>query len=601
MAFRRSHRCLDIPEILDAICANLIYFSDRGYLSCQYLPSVARTSKGLHAATIRHIWAEIPCLEAIVGVFPERTFRVEKNYYYLESATRLYLPREGLERLSQYARHVRSVQSLNGYDPTAVRFHYSTLQALCRHPACPQPLFPKLKSLVLPCHSEYRLESVFYSGLVCSNSIRTLTVRTKDVIYWDELLLDASDEPFEDPDPTPHWDALGGRIADIGPRLTAFGVEYEPMPVLGGITATGAVEEGDRLIGRLPTLLRSFSHFSSSLESLDVPSLALDGDTLTSLGHLTGLKTLRICLLKSHNTSNPFGLLDRAKGGLCLPSLQTLFIHSADTKPVVAFLRVLSAPSLSQLQAEFELGGPLDLENLFAALLREGYQHHLTEIIISKWYPELVFSPWNRAVAGPRFSVQNSTLKALKRFSKMAALSISPCTDVDIGDEELDQLFASWPSLKAFKLDDEMLTPAPPARLTLQGLHDALQHVPHLQTLSIRFDGLAIPSSDARPHPSLSLWNVLSSSLVSGNKFVDWVEPNYPSLARFKAFSHYVTGVQFIHLDEHMSVDDEDREEIDSCTESAVMLDRWNDVCVYVQNKGLVPRAEYFAQIWQPL
>jgi hypothetical protein len=296
---------------------------------------------------------------------------------------------------------VRSLGAVSGYCPVSVRFHYSTLHVLGRHPACPHPLFPKLESLVLPCHNEYRLESVFYSGLVCSSSLRTLTVQTKDVVFWDELLLDSSDEPVEEVDPTPHWDALGGRLATIGSQLTAFTIDFEPIPHMRNFRTAGDIEEGDRLIGVLfPTFLRGFSHFSSSLLALDIPNLAVDGDTLTSLGHLTGLQTLKICLLKSHNTPGPFGLLKRAKGALHLSSLRTLFIHVADTNPVVAFLRVLNAPILSQLQAEFELGGPLDLENLFSGLLREGYQHHLSEIVIFKCYPQLIFSLWMASCGG---------------------------------------------------------------------------------------------------------------------------------------------------------------------------------------------------------
>jgi hypothetical protein len=183
----------------------------------------------------------------------------------------------------------------------------------------------------------------------------------------------------------------------------------------------------------------------------------------------------------------------------------------------------------------------------------------------------------------------------------LTTLSISPCTDIDISDEDLDHLFSFWPLLKHFRLDDEALTPAPPARLTLQGLHDALRHVPQLESLSIRFDGLMIPNDDVRPHSSLASWNVQSFSLGPGNKLIEWVQANYPVLARFKAFSHYARGVRHIYLDDDTSVDDEDREEIDALTESAVMLDRWNDVCTFVRSKGLAPRAEHYSQIYHAL
>jgi hypothetical protein len=55
-----------------------------------------RTSKALHEAAIRHIWSDLPGIEAIVGVFPKDTFRLERDprhgfMFYVESKKPYYV------------------------------------------------------------------------------------------------------------------------------------------------------------------------------------------------------------------------------------------------------------------------------------------------------------------------------------------------------------------------------------------------------------------------------------------------------------------------------------------------------------------------------
>ncbi|KAH6904114.1 hypothetical protein BKA70DRAFT_1297110 [Coprinopsis sp. MPI-PUGE-AT-0042] len=596
-----ARRCLDLPEILDLIFGHAKEDASDDKNPCSSLVSVARTSKILHEAAIRHIWAELPCLEVILALFPNDTFKLErdsrpgfmfnntkkKSYFLFLDGRVPERAEQGFTRLGHYAPHVRSVKVHNP-DDDAKRFHYSALQAIYLHEACPKPLFPNLHTTALPCHSVRPLEPVFYPALLCSagSRVRNLTVASMDVMdIWGNMPpMDGGEPPATRKG---YWDAVAGRIANIAPQLKSFVLEHQPFPrFFGGPRATGGPEQGERFVGWIPALSASFSQFSPSLEHLDIVPLVMDVSVLASLARLTHLKTLRISLLDCHVAQGPFNLLGRTKGSLHLPDLQYLFVHLSHTTQFFALLHLLQAKKLSKLHLEFALPEDVDLAPLFARLLADGFNDHLQEITISKWYPELSHNTWDREVFGPRFTVGKACIRPLLAFSKLSSLSIRPCHVRDLYDKDLEKLFASWPSLVKFELDDEHFECVLRSDFTLQGVQHALQHAPKLQELCIRFDGSVIPKEPTKVHTSLKSLDVLSSMIASGAEFVEWMNVRYPSVSSFKAFTRYRKALEAVYVyHEGSPHEDEDREDIDSYALSAVMLDRWNDVCVHVDRR----------------
>jgi hypothetical protein len=461
--------------------------------------------------------------------------------------------------LKKYMRHVKWVRC----KPTWVtrsyklcRLHHSSLQAIHRHPSLPRPLFPRASHVALISDTEHPLVNIFSPALVLSPSVTDLHITTDTWLSSDVLTgMEApSDVARAD------WLGLGGRVSDIASQLSSLTVEMPDQDLEEPLWA-----------GRIPALLDSFAHFSSRLSVMRITPLVLTTSAINAIGKLSGLKELRLSLFDFQS-----GELD-ALQPLNLVMLHHIVVCSDSVTACCKFFKALCARDLRIMELELLLSSDTDLANFFTLLQGCGTYGTLEEIKSYSSYNGFVEQPhWYDLHTRPRFRFTPSTARSLLPFKHIETLLIGYCSPLEIQDGDLQAMFASWPNLKVFELDDDSLVADYQApHLILGGVHQALQSVPQLEKLTLAFDGMALPPSSSAPHPSLTTWNVCSSSIALPSRLAAWLSAHYPSLSRLDYFKTYADGMASTYSNGTVRAAVVD---IDSFELMAVMAGQWNSV-----------------------
>ncbi|KAH6912239.1 hypothetical protein BKA70DRAFT_1184866 [Coprinopsis sp. MPI-PUGE-AT-0042] len=480
------HRCLAIPEVLDSIFSNELCTS-------KALWRLARTCKAFHEPAIRNLWRHLANFDPILSLLPRDIMALDNDalvtgIIHIDWCVHKARIKSALERIQHYARYIRRLDWGWAYkysSPPKYAVHHSVFRKLYEHEDCPRPLFPNLKEVVIPYPKNDPLVAVFYPSLVLSPSVRTIEVVAEDST---SISLDAN-----------HTDSTDGRWTSLASRLFKMAPHLEVFEVAAGGAFRGTLS----FYGKLDAFERQvLPNFSSRMTRLKLASLVLGGSTFSALGggHLVGLVKLSISLAEQQYSQ----LLCESSTTLSFPSLERLSISVLPLKTCQAFLELLDTTKLKELKLKVymdsddegnEQGDDYNPQPLFKALIGRG-NTCLEDISLKKiWINEDAEHLWYACIDERVFTVAPETVQPLLAFSKLSSLSIEPCDTSALDDDTLSTMLSSWPSLQTLELADHTFAFEPPV-LTLVGVHKALQCVPSLEILSIRFDGSIIPPHD---------------------------------------------------------------------------------------------------------
>ncbi|KAH6867543.1 hypothetical protein BKA70DRAFT_1132967 [Coprinopsis sp. MPI-PUGE-AT-0042] len=571
------HRCLQIPEIVDLIFECVRYLPWPEFTT---LTALARTCKAFHEPAIKHLWRDLPTLRPIFSILPESAWQIQEE----EGQSMLYpvilfeeLVGAALPRLSNHTRHVRRIEC-KVFWPSPKQnnkryaIHYSIIQALRNHPSLPHPLFPNVRHVGLFSDVRRPLASVFSPALILSPSVESISIATGTSLERD--IVDGSWTP---PDvTTPDWLGLAGRLADVASQLSSFRVEMLPLLI-----------NDPRWAGRIPALLEAFTEFSHRLSRLDIVPLVVTVPAIMAIGQLKGLTELNLSL---------FGFqLDEldALRVFSLVALDQVTVNTNSLATCIKFFQALRARALSSLVLSCYIEDDTDLTDFFSALRDRGTYGRLKSITVERLHLDISDEPnWRDLDEQPCFTFTQLTAESLVSLKNIENLSIGPVRTLQIADSDIQEMFGSWPSLKVFELDDDVLVDEYQVpRLTLAGVHKALQTVPQLEKLTLSFDGSILPSSlasttaDAQPHPALTTWNVCSSSIALPTKLATWLSSHYPLLSVLEFFKAYLDGLFWTFRHHIVSDWDDDIMDMDSFAEAAIMVDRWTSVRASIRAK----------------
>jgi hypothetical protein len=429
----------------------------------------------------------------------------------------------------------------------------------------PGHLFPNAQRVELFSDLEYPLNTIFTPSLVLSASVKSLTL-TPDV--WLSRFL-ASGQVAPNDVQLPEWLALGGHIADVAPHLSSFTVEMAQ-----------ADEDETRWAGRIPPLLEAFTHFSSRLCTLNISPLVLTAPAITALGQLSGLTKLHLSLF-DFQTPELHSLQQ-----FDLEALEQIAVDTISLPVSIRFFQALCAKQLRKLELRCLLKNDTDPASVFTALHACGSYSGLSAIHVYRNYGNNEDEPfWDEWQSRPCFTFSEMTAKSLVPFKRLEKLSVAHCRSLELADADIQEMFSSWPSLKVLELeDDNLAVDYQPPRLTLAGVHKALQNAPLLQSLTLSFDGSVLPPpTSSAPHPSLTAWDVGSSSIAIPSKLAAWLSQNYPLLSTLEFFPTYMEGLKFTY---NYRDPDGETVNIDSFEVVAVMVDRWTSVRAKIGTKG---------------
>ncbi|EAU87035.1 hypothetical protein CC1G_12308 [Coprinopsis cinerea okayama7 len=583
------HRCLEIPEVLDAIFDELsgdTNFNSPWFSSKKSLCAAARTCKRFHECAIKYIWQVLPTIDVIFEVFASDMFKIsgEGTYRYLnffvltEDKERIKL---GFQHLQKYARHVKVVLWVDRLKPPIgnknkkdIPIHPDTFRKIYEQEYFIRPLFPNVQHVQLPILEGDDTSTIFYPSLVLSPSLKRVSIHTSDGTEMRDVGLDTFVNTSDY-----LWEAVTGRIADVAPSLLTFDISNHPenCPRLSDYFC---------FIGRRTALDRLLPHFSSTLKHLKLDSLVLHGETFGTINNLTGLVKMDISLVRQQQAE-----MDHLpSASLCLPSLEHLVLGIFPEAPYHRFFQILKAEKLKRIEFTVFIGdeAEYDPESLFLAL-RTNLRlcDHLEEIELTQRYDPGNdnfdnFILWHERSGIPRFIVSNDTFTPLLAFSNLTSLQIRHCNSSTLEDSTLAQMFLSWPRIQSFHLHDQRMQrdQVPDTRLTIGGVHRALRHTPMLRRLTLRFDARLLPNAEAEGLPtqqSMEYLDVCTSPIRSGDRVAAYMTKYFPSVARLNTHEFLREGlsVRFIMDGE------EDEEEADiwrAYRAEIVMVDRWNDV-----------------------
>ncbi|KAH6867444.1 hypothetical protein BKA70DRAFT_1414623 [Coprinopsis sp. MPI-PUGE-AT-0042] len=572
-SLRGPHRSLHIAEIVDDIFGWLIprplILPGLSDTAASTLAALARTCRAFHTPAVKHLWSRLYNLRPLVSLFPKSAWRFQQE----GSEMTLYPSRSfdekvrsAMQRLRLYTHHVRWIHCnpfwaspKQGY--RRYKIHYSAIQALSGHPSLPHPLFPHVRRVNLGSDLGSPLETVFCPALVLSPSVQEVSISVDTCLSGDSVHGAVAPSDVT----SPAWLGLAGHLADIAPQLSSFKVEMYDL---------------SRWAGRIPALLEAFSELSVRLTHLNISPLIVTAPAIAAIGRLTGLTNLHLSLFDFQLDE-----LDDLRP-LNLPSLDQIAVDTNSIPACIKFFQAMCAMGLRSLSLSCLLQSDTDLVNFFSVLRDCGTYSQLVQINVQRIHSQAFDEPvWKDMGSKPRFTFTQSTAGSLVPFKCIEQLSIGPCKPLQIADNDVGEMFTSWPSLKVFELNDDVLTvdyQAP--RLTLSGIHKALQTVPCLEKLTLSFDGSTIPSpscptaTEALPHPALSTWNVCSSSVVLPTKLAAWLKSHYPALSTLDFFTTYMAGLRWMYRYNLGNGSEGESVDMDSFEEEAVMVDRWTSV-----------------------
>ncbi|KAH6876659.1 hypothetical protein BKA70DRAFT_1477658 [Coprinopsis sp. MPI-PUGE-AT-0042] len=331
-----------------------------------------------------------------------------------------------------------------------------------------------------------------------------------------------------------------------------------------------------------------FSSLGSTLLSLDIALLGLSANSLSFLGHLQRLHTLKIGI--RHSTRESFFNVPAATNRLTLLALNKLntVTNSAETCGKALF--IFAMPCIENLVVEVEMDGGVHPRDLLSPLQQTSSHGKLSSISIYEVKPEFEVeehSWWERTM-----------LDEVHSWLETRGVS----------DEALRSLASGYPDLKRLHLRDDTMRQTS-ATLTFAGVHAALQIEQRVEELTLRFAAMT-------PVPNLLSSTVTSDFVYSESgggirgftsrsclrsldmctspinslgrpMFIEWLFGAHPYVKEFYCFKALREGIEAVYdpvyyRDNYSTTTRDKVQLLDSQVYAATMFDRWSDVHAFV-------------------
>ncbi|KAJ7893793.1 hypothetical protein B0H13DRAFT_2339527 [Mycena leptocephala] len=413
------HHCLQIYEIVDLIVAQL---EPQTCWQASCLAALARTCTTFHSSALDRLWKEQKNILNLIRCMPEDLWETTDVDGDITLTPRRALVVSDWDRVLTYAHRIKilfccdstSTRANGTGNPTMFGI-YSTLQ---RGEVPGDFLLPNLEQL-----SWYHREATDSSFIALFLGPRITSIRLRD----------QSDG---------HCPALGTlleRRLDLL-SVTIHGVDWE-----------SPYSERTQLYSFVRTLPR--------VEFLDVRTM--DCETLSHLGQLAPLKTLRVLFLARCRS-----------------------MASPTEASSIAFLRTWNNPRITSFEACFRSAALENAWVLYETLAAHCVHEYLDELVV-----DIYSGGSTDIIPHPGYF-----FRPLFSFTQLRSVELQVPGGYDLDDEIISDLARSWCNIEELQLRSPAVH-QPPA-CTLLSLEAFARHCPRLQLLSITLDATIVPETD---------------------------------------------------------------------------------------------------------
>ncbi|KAJ7457000.1 hypothetical protein FB451DRAFT_1510406 [Mycena latifolia] len=480
------HHALQILELVEMICGNLLQPDSEKSTRFPDLNAVARTCKFFLGPALSLMWRKQYTLINLFKCMPADLWEeAEKDVFTL---VRPITPSDW-ERPLMYASRVKHfvlVESPPAQDILSAQV-LETLGSCTPR----EHLFPHLETIAW---APAQLQLFPYLQLFLGPKIIGINVHFPDSISALSLL----------PVLSIKYPAL--TVATL--RSVAVSHEDDELQLLEGY---------DSRLQSMSLFVRGLTH----IRALDVDGI--DQAAFEHLGHLTTLRTLNIGELQRPTTLHH----------LPFPALVRLHFRDASFHVASAYIGTLSACKLELL--EIDVTAPataVQTSNLYAALPTHCAPAALILLTVNnaQWYEGRL--PLGADPA--HYAVPSAALRPLFCFSELKMANLQSPAGFDLDDATVWALARSWPRLRLLSLKADTAAAHCPPRVTLDALRAFAQHCPSLESLALTLTAVAVPPLDPEvplpPQTSLRILEVGASPIAAAPPVAGFLATLFPEL-----------------------------------------------------------------------
>ncbi|KAI0667658.1 hypothetical protein C8Q78DRAFT_1081969 [Trametes maxima] len=447
---RSTHRCLNVPE-LQHIIFDIILRQPDGHAT---IAALARTSHRFLDVALDALWSTQSSFVPLVKCFPQELWTVKRDADGFRIFALVSEPKpEDWARVKLYAARIRefafdrSVDASDRYEGSLSGESFVTL----RKSLGSEPLLPNLHSF-----------------------------------EWDQPM---AREAYD----------VASFLLMLNPQVSSMNVIMSHWSYRSAETIASAVKE----FGQDPTQLRSI-HFACpgcppveeallavALRQENLQALVCPWEnkmTFDTILHLSGVHNLQEVSIKADQETT-LQVVEKAQSlaGIFFPSLTLLSLHVDTIGLCDKWLSAIRSSALERFT--FVVNQPPTEAALhsFIVGLVQRQNGKITEFAFSSE------TPCTRGNT-QQHTVKPSTLEPLLPVD-LHILKVEPGAPADVDDTFIERAANAWPRLRTLELGAQWrrYTPAPAARVSLQGLAPLARHCPDLSTLGVAFN----PSADA--------------------------------------------------------------------------------------------------------
>ncbi|KAJ6520532.1 hypothetical protein C8R45DRAFT_62927 [Mycena sanguinolenta] len=472
------HRCLQIPEIVDMICAELDPFSSWSFTS-HHLAILARTCTSFSGPALHHLWACATLSKILISCMPSDLWADDVT--------------EGPGPLAKKKHEIRQLRAIRESDWVRVKFYGHLVKHLSYGPdrpdhwslssvfpalsaSFPDGLFPNLQTLRWhPSKDDFHFIHLFLRPTITKISLRA----SSDA---DSFSTVATKCP---------------RLIDVSVSLAGYdNSESEP-------------------------LISEFVRSLQCVQKISAPSL--DQKALEHISRLTTLDKLTLFYLPKVWTP--------IRQGLTFSTLQQLTLICPEIGTTTEFLGWCSQVPLVDFSVYFrDLVARNEIDSFFAAVSTAFLRFSLTKLSIH-------YERDDAEGTDPDIHlISFQSLRHIFSFVNLTELTITSLLGFDLDNDAMAAVARAWPQIVTLRL--AVCFPGHIPRATLPCLHSFAQHCPQLRRLTVALDARVVPISfpDIDPRTrvvqrTLATLHVEHSPLVNPFHAARFLTVIFPNLA----------------------------------------------------------------------